>query len=178
MAGYRGLCASARRRGNSGVITSLLFRGFAKYLKDLDSADGYQFAAALAEGVETAYKAVMKPAEGTILTVSRVCAEQALEEAAQDRSLEHILEFSLSASKAALEQTVNQNPVLKKAGVVDAGGMGFFYILEGMLKSLRGEIIAPADDCAASAGADFAALSLDEITYTCDTVFIVPQGYA
>lgn len=160
-------------RGNSGVITSLLFRGFAKYLKDLDSADGYQFAAALAEGVETAYKAVMKPAEGTILTVSRVCAEQALEEAAQDRSLEHILEFSLSASKAALEQTVNQNPVLKKAGVVDAGGMGFFYILEGMLKSLRGEIIAPADDCAASAGADFAALSLDEITYTYDTVFIV-----
>lgn len=160
-------------RGNSGVITSLLFRGFAKYLKDLDSADGYQFAAALAEGVETAYKAVMKPAEGTILTVSRVCAEQALEEAAQDRSLEHILEFSLSASKAALEQTVNQNPVLKKAGVVDAGGMGFFYILEGMLKSLRGEIIAPADDCAASAGADFAAISLDEITYTYDTVFIV-----
>lgn len=101
----------------------------------------------------------MKPAEGTILTVSRVCAEQALEEAAQDRSLEHILEFSLSASKAALEQTVNQNPVLKKAGVVDAGRHGFFYILEGMLKSLRGEIIAPADDCAASAGADFAPLS-------------------
>ena len=161
-------------RGNSGVITSLLFRGFSKHLKEMDSADGYQFASALAEGVETAYKAVMKPAEGTILTVCRVCAEKALEEAVQDRSLEHILEFSLTTCKTALAETINQNPVLKKAGVVDAGGMGFFYILEGMYKGLRGEMITSADDSdTASAGADFAALSPEDITFTYDTVFIV-----
>ncbi len=163
-------------RGNSGVITSLLFRGFAKYLKGLECADGYQFAAALSEGVETAYKAVMKPAEGTILTVSRVCAEKALEEAVQNRSLEHVLEFCLSASRTALEETVNQNPVLKKAGVVDAGGMGFFYILEGMLKGLRGEVVeVDLSGQAPKAAADFTEFATEDITFGYCTEFIVSR---
>lgn len=110
-------------RGNSGVILSLLFRGFSKSLKGKLEASGKDFADALTAGVEAAYKAVMKPAEGTILTVSRLTADAARELAAQDENLESVLAGSIETAKVALENTVNQNPVLKKAGVVDAGGM-------------------------------------------------------
>ena len=163
-------------RGNSGVITSLLFRGFAKHLKEFDRANGQDFAAALSAGVDTAYKAVMKPAEGTILTVSRVCAEAATAEAEQNSALEHVLEATIQAGHDALRETMNQNPVLKKAGVVDAGGMGFLYILEGMLMSLRGEILSTESGDTGAQAADFAAFSNEDITFTYDTVFIVRKN--
>ena len=162
-------------RGNSGVILSLLFRGFAKALKDKETADGADFAIALDYGVATAYKAVMKPAEGTILTVSRLAARRAAEAAREDRSLEFVLDEAIKEGLIALDDTVNQNPVLKKAGVVDAGGKGFLVILQGMLDELRGEPM-PADTEEGSAGeqkTDYAAIAAEEITFTFDTVFIV-----
>lgn len=126
-------------RGNSGVILSLLFRGFSKSLKGKLEADGKDFAAALTAGVEAAYKAVMKPAEGTILTVSRLTADAARDLAVENNEIEYVLQHCLDTAHAALDNTVNQNPVLKKAGVVDAGGKGFLLILGGMLSALRGE---------------------------------------
>ena len=162
-------------RGNSGVILSLLFRGFAKALKEKESADGADFAIALDYGVATAYKAVMKPAEGTILTVSRLCARRAAEAAREDRSVEFVLDEAIKEGHIALADTVNQNPVLKKAGVVDAGGKGFLVILQGMLDELRGEPM-PED---AGEGAvteqktNYAAIAAEEIAFTFDTVFIV-----
>ena len=162
-------------RGNSGVILSLLFRGFAKAMKDKETADGADFAIALDYGVATAYKAVMKPAEGTILTVSRLCARRAAEAAREDRSLEFVLDEAIKEGHIALADTVNQNPVLKKAGVVDAGGKGFLVILQGMLDELRGEPM-PADtdgDTASEQKTDYAAIAAEEITFTFDTVFIV-----
>ena len=127
-------------RGNSGVILSLLFRGAAKKLRENSEAGGRELALALREGVETAYKAVMKPAEGTILTVSRVSAQHAVEacQAEPELSAEQVLETVLTCGQKALEETVHQNPVLEKAGVVDAGGFGYLTILEGMLDALRG----------------------------------------
>ena len=163
-------------RGNSGVILSLLFRGVSKGLKEKDEADGVTFASALNEGVSAAYKAVMKPAEGTILTVSRLAAAKGAEAAAEHNSVEAVLEAAIAEGQVALADTVNQNPVLKKAGVVDAGGKGFLCILQGMLDELRG-VPAPAeeDDDAlpVKESADFAALSEEDITFTFDTVFIV-----
>ena len=162
-------------RGNSGVILSLLFRGMSKSLKEHESADGVVFAAALGEGVNAAYKAVMKPAEGTILTVSRLAAVKAAETAQVSNSVEAVLEAAIAEGQVALADTVNQNPVLKKAGVVDAGGKGFLIILQGMLDELRG-VEAPADQedgLPVKESADFAALSDEEITFTFDTVFIV-----
>ena len=100
-------------RGNSGVILSLLFRGVSKALKEHDDADGVLFAAALNEGVSAAYKAVMKPAEGTILTVSRLAAARAAEAAREQNSVEHVLEAAIAEGRTALADTVNQNPVLK-----------------------------------------------------------------
>ena len=125
-------------RGNSGVILSLLFRGFSKSLKGKLEADGKDFAAALTAGVEAAYKAVMKPAEGTILTVSRMAADAAVEAANAGAGLESCLDCAIKAGSDALAETVNQNPVLKKAGVIDAGGQGYMYILGAMLASYRG----------------------------------------
>ena len=113
-------------RGNSGVILSLLFRGFAKAMKDKETADGADFAIALDYGVATAYKAVMKPAEGTILTVSRLCARRAAEAAREDRSLEFVLDEAIKEGHIALADTVNQNPVLKKAGVVMPAARAFW----------------------------------------------------
>ena len=163
-------------RGNSGVILSLLFRGMSKALKERDAADGALFAAALSEGVASAYKAVMKPAEGTILTVSRLASVKAAETAHRNNSVEAVLEAAIAQGQTALADTVNQNPVLKKAGVVDAGGKGFLVILQGMLDELRG-IAAPEeeedDTPDVKESADFAALSDEEITFTFDTVFIV-----
>ena len=127
-------------RGNSGVILSLLFRGMAKKLRETEAANGRDLALALREGVDTAYKAVMKPAEGTILTVSRVAAQKTVEQCQADDSLsaEQVLAAIVEHGKAALAETVHQNPVLEKAGVVDAGGFGFITILEGMLDAMRG----------------------------------------
>ncbi len=127
-------------RGNSGVILSLLFRGLSKALKGRETADAAAFAAAMQEGVSAAYKAVMKPAEGTVLTVSRLAAKQAVDTAAAgETDLEKVLEDAIRVGYAALAQTTEMNPVLKKAGVVDAGGKGYLLILDGMLAELRGE---------------------------------------
>ena len=161
-------------RGNSGVILSLLFRGVSKGLKEHDTADGVVLAAALNEGVSAAYKAVMKPAEGTILTVSRLAAQRAMEAAQEQNSAEYVLECAIAEGEVALADTINQNPVLKKAGVVDAGGKGYLIILRGMLDELRG-IPAPElrEEGAVQEKADFAHLGDEEITFTFDTVFIV-----
>ena len=149
-------------RGNSGVILSLLFRGFSKSLKGKLEADGKDFAAALTAGVEAAYKAVMKPAEGTILTVSRLTADAARDLAEENNEIEYVLQHCLDTAHAALDNTVNQNPVLKKAGVVDAGGMGFCLILRGMLESFG-----------------FAPQALDTVCVTFDKLDKVgPQGVA
>ena len=161
-------------RGNSGVILSLLFRGFSKSLKGLEETDGAGFAAALNAGVEAAYKAVMKPAEGTILTVSRLSGAAAAEFAQENPDMEATLACTIDAAREALANTVNQNPVLQKAGVVDAGGMGFLVILQGMLASLQGkDVEAPTGTAGTREAADFSALTDEEITFTFDTVFIV-----
>ena len=160
-------------RGNSGVILSLLFRGFSKSLKGKLEADGKDFAAALTAGVEAAYKAVMKPAEGTILTVSRLTADAARDLAEENNEIEYVLQHCLDTAYAALDNTVNQNPVLKKAGVVDAGGMGFCLILRGMLESLRGNDIVCEDTGATNEEADFGIFDSEDITFAFDTVFIV-----
>ena len=167
----RGLLRGAR--GNSGVILSLLFRGMSKSLKGLTEADSAALAAAMQEGVATAYGAVMKPAEGTVLTVSRLAAQRAAEAAQENNSVEFVLEEAIRAGEVTLAETVEMNPVLKKAGVVDAGGKGYLIILDGMLRCLRGEPIPEvADEPEVKEKADFAALE-DEITFTFDTVFIV-----
>ena len=160
-------------RGNSGVILSLLFRGFAKAVKDKDEIDGRDLAIALDYGVAAAYKAVMKPAEGTILTVSRLAAAQAAAAARENSAIEHVLEAAIQEGHVALADTVNQNPVLKKAGVVDAGGKGFLVILQGMLDELRGLPMPEDGDEGVQEKADFASLTDEEITFTFDTVFIV-----
>ena len=161
-------------RGNSGVILSLLFRGFSKSLKGKLEANGKDFAEALSAGVEAAYKAVMKPAEGTILTVSRLTGDAARDLAADDANLESVLMGSIETAKVALENTVNQNPVLKKAGVVDAGGMGFVVILEGMLASLQGNDVALQESAGETKEqADFTDFATEDITFAYDTVYIV-----
>ena len=167
----RGLLRGAR--GNSGVILSLLFRGMSKSFKGLAEADGAALAAAMQEGVATAYGAVMKPAEGTVLTVSRLAAQRAIEAAQENNCVEFVLEEAIRAGEVTLAETVEMNPVLKKAGVVDAGGKGYLIILDGMLRCLRGEAIPEVtEETAVKEKADFAALE-DEITFTFDTVFIV-----
>ena len=161
-------------RGNSGVILSLLFRGMSKALKGVAEADGAQLAAAMQEGVATAYGAVMKPAEGTVLTVSRLAAARAAQAAQENPSAEYVLEQAIAAGQETLAQTIDMNPVLKKAGVVDAGGKGYLIILDGMLRALRGEELPQVEeDEKAQDKADFGALSLEDITFTYDTVFIV-----
>ena len=168
-------------RGNSGVILSLLFRGLSKGLKGQTAADAAAFSAAMQEGVSAAYKAVMKPAEGTVLTVSRLAAKQAVDTAAAgERDLEKVLEDAIRVGQATLAQTTEMNPVLKKAGVVDAGGKGYLLILEGMLAELRGE---PMPEAAVSGEpekekADFAVMAAEEITFAFDTVFIVRKATA
>ena len=163
-------------RGNSGVILSLLFRGIAKELKGCKEADGAAFAAALQEGVAAAYNAVMKPAEGTILTVSRLAAERAASAAEEQNSVEYVLEQAIAQGEITLAQTTDMNPVLKKAGVVDAGGKGFLLILGGMLSALRGEERPELTEENAQEKADFAMLNEEDITFTFDTVFIVRKS--
>ena len=131
-------------------------------------------AAALQEGVGAAYGAVMKPAEGTVLTVSRLSAVRAADAACENNSAEYVLEETIKTGQEVLAQTTDMNPVLKKAGVVDAGGKGYLVILEGMLRALRGEEIPQVEESREKA--DFAAISEEEITFTFDTVFIVRKA--
>lgn len=165
-------------RGNSGVILSLLFRGMAKQFKGIDVAGTVEFAAGMNEGVDAAYKAVMKPAEGTILTVSRVASKAAMDAARLGSDLEGLFICAVKAGREALAETQEINPVLKKAGVVDAGGKGYTIILETMIASLKGEVCSAdyekaADETAEKAENVFGVFSTEEITFTFDTVFIV-----
>ena len=169
-------------RGNSGVILSLLFRGISRRLKGMETAGAVEFAGAMQDGVDAAYKAVMKPAEGTILTVSRLASTAAAEAAAAGDSLELAMEKAIAAGEEALEDTVNLNPVLKKAGVVDAGGKGYMLILGAILASLRGQMLPPAEGARPAAqpvgGTAFDAFDTEDILFAFDTVFIVRKSAA
>ena len=165
-------------RGNSGVILSLLFRGLSKKLKGAETADGVLWAEALQEGVDAAYKAVMKPAEGTILTVARLAASAARHAAQENNFLESVHVAALEEAKVALANTTNQNPVLKKAGVVDAGGRGWVCALEGMLAALKGEDIVVPEGMAdgdTNDAASFADFDTEDITFTYCTEFIISR---
>ena len=165
-------------RGNSGVILSLLFRGISKKLKEATECDGVLWAAALQEGVDAAYKAVMKPAEGTILTVARLAAAKATQAAQENNYFEFVHEAAIEEAKVALANTVNQNPVLKKAGVVDAGGKGWLFVLEAMLCALRGEdIVAPeaGEATEVKEQADFSDFDGGDITFAYCTEFIISR---
>ena len=165
-------------RGNSGVILSLLFRGISRRLKGTETAGAAEFAGAMSDGVEAAYKAVMKPAEGTILTVSRLASAAALKAADKGASLEESLRAAIEAGELALEDTVNQNPVLKKAGVIDAGGKGYMVILPAILASLRGEI--KAGEAVTVTEANETAWGADEVEVPekniFDTVYVVRKN--
>ncbi len=164
-------------RGNSGVILSLLLRGISRKLKGNECCDGVLWAKALQEGVDTAYKAVMKPAEGTILTVARLAAGKALDTAKRTRNFETVHTAALEEAKVALANTTNQNPVLKKGGVVDAGGKGWVVLLEAMLSALQGkEIVAPEAGTQETAEqANFADFNTEDITFTYCTEFIISR---
>ncbi len=165
-------------RGNSGVILSLLFRGLAKKLKGCGQADARLFAEAMTAGVDSAYKAVMKPAEGTILPVPRVATSSAVEFAEHGGDLELMFSCAIESAQEALADTVNLNPVLKRAGVVDAGGKGYVFILEASLAVLRGEAYVPEQQpesipaAAVKERADFAEFDEGEINFTYCTEFI------
>ena len=163
-------------RGNSGVILSLLFRGISKKLKGAETCDGVLWAEALQEGVDAAYKAVMKPAEGTILTVSRLAAAKAVEAAKENNHIEFVQEAAIAEAKVALQNTVNQNPVLKKAGVVDAGGKGWLMALEAMLSSMQGnDVVVPegAESPEVKESANFDDFDTEDITFSYCTEFII-----
>ena len=165
-------------RGNSGVILSLLMRGISKKLKGVAECDGVLWANALQEGVDAAYKAVMNPTEGTILTVARLAAGKALLAATENNYLEFVQEAALEEAKRALANTVNQNPVLKKAGVVDAGGKGWVFAMEAMLAALRGEdVVVPegSADAQTRDAASFSDFADEDITFTYCTEFIVSR---
>ena len=164
-------------RGNSGVILSLLFRGISRKLKGAENCDGVLWAQALQEGVDAAYKAVMKPAEGTILTVARLAAAKAWDASQENNFLEYVQEAAIAEAKAALADTVNQNPVLKKAGVVDAGGKGWVLVLEAMLCALRGEDIAApeGEPVQVKDSADFSDFKTEDITFSYCTEFIISR---
>ncbi len=169
-------------RGNSGVITSLLFRGFAKGIGDDEFLTPENVTNAFVFGVEAAYKAVMKPTEGTILTVARVASEYAKEALAQGKDELAIFEYAIEGAKVALEQTPELLPALKKAGVVDAGGKGFVLILEGMLSVMKDGVMiksnAVAADEAEEEESSFNAAGEfeTEITFTYCTEFIVKRA--
>ena len=167
-------------RGNSGVILSLLFRGISKRLKGLETAGAAEFTGAMTDGVNAAYKAVMKPAEGTILTVSRLAAKASARAADKGAGLEDALVAGIKAGELALDDTVNQNPVLKKAGVIDAGGKGYMVILSAILASLRGEMVSGEEgerdysesDLFTNSGVDL----MESITFAFDTVYVVRKS--
>lgn len=166
-------------RGNSGVITSQIFRGFAKALEGLEEAGVQELAAAAEQAVKTAYKAVMKPKEGTILTVARGCAEAAVRLAEETDEIEVFLKGIIEDGHKVLAQTPEMLPVLKQAGVVDAGGRGLLYILEGALKQLGGDLPVTLQDGQSTAAApetNFASLASVEnesITFGYCTEFFI-----
>ena len=165
-------------RGNSGVILSLLFRGISKALKGHEECDGVLWAAALQEGVDAAYKAVMKPAEGTILTVARLAAAKAINAARENNHIEFVHAAAIEEAEVALANTMNQNPVLKKAGVVDAGGKGWLIALEAMLAGMKGEdILAPEGEADEEAkdSANFDDFDTEDITFAYCTEFIISR---
>ena len=165
-------------RGNSGVILSLLMRGISRKLKGAQECDGVLWADALQEGVDAAYKAVMKPAEGTILTVARLAAAKAREAARENNYFEFVHEAALEEAKIALAGTTDMNPVLKKANVVDAGGKGWVFALEAMLSALRGEdVVVPegTDAGVVKEQATFSDFDDEDITFTYCTEFIISR---
>ena len=166
-------------RGNSGVILSLLMRGISKRLKGQQECDGVLWAKALQEGVDAAYKAVMKPAEGTILTVARLAAAKARKVSKENNCFEVVHNAAVEEAKVALADTINQNPVLKKAGVVDAGGKGWLTALEAMQSALQGKDILPPAGTQADApvkeGATFDNFDTEDITFAYCTEFIISR---
>lgn len=164
-------------RGNSGVITSILFRGFAKGLDGLEEVDGKNIAAALQIGVSAAYKAVTKPAEGTILTVARMACESGIEASNKNNDPVYVWQAIVNAANDALAITPELLPVLKKAGVVDAGGKGICSIFEGMLSVIKdGEVIPyeePVNEVTVATFESAAAEFDDDIEFTYCTEFIV-----
>ncbi len=158
-------------RGNSGVILSLLFRGMSKRFKGKAEADAPLLAEAMKNGVEAAYGAVMKPAEGTVLTVSRMAADAALNSADAGDDIYTLLEKASSAAEEALALTPTQNPVLAKANVVDAGGQGYCYVLRGFLSALRGETVAVLETSEESAV--FEKFETEDIKFAYCTEFLI-----
>lgn len=171
-------------RGNSGVILSVFFRGMAKSLKDKTEADAIDMAKAMTKGVEDAYKAVMTPTEGTILTVMRVCAEQATmaAESTYQEDAVGFFRYLLSVAVDTLNKTPEMLPVLKQANVVDSGGQGFVTILEGMLSSLEGEPVACQEQdgevapTATAARANFESFQTENIKFPYCTECIVTKS--
>ena len=165
-------------RGNSGVILSLLLRGISKKLKGNERCDGVLWADALQEGVDAAYKAVMKPAEGTILTVARLAAAKAINAARENNHIEFVHAAAIEEAEEALANTMNQNPVLKKAGVVDAGGKGWLIALEAMMAAMKGEDIVVPEGMAseeAKESANFDDFDTEDITFAYCTEFIISR---
>lgn len=162
-------------RGNSGVILSLIFRGISKGLKGLETVDGVQLAAAFDLGREAAYKAVMKPTEGTILTVVREASAVAV--AAKESDCGKMFEILCAAAKDALEKTPEMLPVLKEAGVVDAGGQGFLYILEGMKSYLIDGMMIEnqAESAAEDAPKNAVAAASDDIKFAYCSEFLISK---
>ncbi len=161
-------------RGNSGVILSLLFRGFAKACVGTTDIGAREFAKALNSGVESAYRAVMKPAEGTILSVSRKAAERAISVSRKEKDIEVVFDEAIKAARLALDETTKINPVLAKAGVVDAGGCGWLLVLEAMYSSYLGndvELLSGEEIKAVSSSS--AKVIDEEITFIYCTEFIV-----
>ena len=165
-------------RGNSGVILSLLLRGISKKLKGVEVCDGVLWAEALQEGVDAAYKAVMKPAEGTILTVARLAAAKAINAARENNHIEFVHAAAIEEAEIALANTMDQNPVLKKAGVVDAGGKGWLIALEAMMAAMKGEDIVVPEGMAseeAKESANFDDFDTEDITFAYCTEFIISR---
>ncbi len=161
-------------RGNSGVITSLIFRGIAQVLHGVDVCDGITLAKALTNGAELAYSAVDRPAEGTILTVIKYCAQIATECASECNSFEYVLKCTIEAGKEALERTITQNPVLERAGVVDAGAMGLIVIMEAMYNGLvTGSVAKYEPRQEIKPKADFKVYETEDIKFAYCTEFII-----
>ncbi|MBQ7353727.1 MAG: DAK2 domain-containing protein [Clostridia bacterium] len=165
-------------RGNSGVIVSLLFRGIAKGLKSSFECDGKAWAEALEQGVISAYNAIERPAEGTILTVARKCAEAAKQAAEEYNNFQYVLGVAIEAAEEALDETINENPVLEKAGVVDAGGMGWLLVMKSMYSALTKENIIeyqPKEKAIKKERADFSEFETESINFSFCTEFIITK---
>ncbi len=166
-------------RGNSGVIVSLLFRGIAKGLENCFECDGVTFANALVLGVEEAYRAVERPAEGTILTVAKKSAQASSVAAEKKNDFEYVLDVAIKAAEKALEETVKENPVLERAGVVDAGGMGWLVVMRAMHQALIGKGDNPKQEYIFSTdttkNADFSSFSGEDIAFAYCTELILKK---